>query len=63
MLLFVIVTVSLLWMHFAILYMERRRLPALYGPKDLPDIDVLGPVLPKRDGRPSEAFAAKGAAQ
>jgi NNP family nitrate/nitrite transporter-like MFS transporter len=29
MLLFAIVAISLIWMHFAILRMERRRLPAL----------------------------------
>ena len=46
MLLFVIVTVSLLWMHFSILYMEKRRIPELAGPKYLPEVDMLGAVLP-----------------
>ena len=46
MLLFVIVSASLLWMHFSILYMEKRRIPELAGPKYLPEIDILGPVLP-----------------
>jgi MFS transporter, NNP family, nitrate/nitrite transporter len=56
MLLFVIVAVSLAWMHFSILYMERRRIPELAGPKYLPEVDILGPVLPPRaDGRPEPA--------
>jgi NNP family nitrate/nitrite transporter-like MFS transporter len=46
MLLFVIVAASLLWMHFAILYMEKRRIPELAGPKYLPEVDMLGQVLP-----------------
>ena len=46
MLLFVIVSASLLWMHFSILYIEKRRIPELAGPKYLPEIDILGPVLP-----------------
>ena len=46
MLLFVIVAVSLLWMHFSILYMEKRRIPELAGPKYLPEVDMLGAVLP-----------------
>ena len=48
MLLFLVVAVSLAWMHFAILHMERARIPELRGPKDLPDVDMLGPVLPPR---------------
>jgi NNP family nitrate/nitrite transporter-like MFS transporter len=51
MLLFVIVGASLLWMHFAILYMEKRRIPELAGPQYLPERDVLGPVLPPPPGR------------
>lgn len=50
---------SLLWMHFAILYAERRRIPELAGPKYLPEEDILGPVLPaprsKRAGRARHA--------
>ena len=46
MLLFVIVAGSLVWMHFSILYMEKRRIPELAGPKYLPEADMLGPVLP-----------------
>lgn len=38
MLLFVIVVVSLLWMHFAIRRMEKRQIPELRGPKDLPEL-------------------------
>jgi len=48
MLLFVIVAVSLLWMHAAILRMERIEAPERAGPKDLPHSDILGPVLPPR---------------
>ncbi len=50
MLLFVIVAGSLLWMHFSILYMEKRRIPELAGPKYLPEEDILGPVLPGQAG-------------
>ena len=50
MLLFVVVAVSLLWMHAAIAHMERVRAPESRGPKDFPEIDMLGPVLPARDG-------------
>ncbi|MFN0044607.1 MAG: nitrate/nitrite transporter [Alphaproteobacteria bacterium] len=50
MLLFLVVAVSLLWMHVAIVHMERARAPELRGPKDFPEIDMLGPVLPARDG-------------
>jgi NNP family nitrate/nitrite transporter-like MFS transporter len=52
MLLFAIVAGSLAWMHFAILYMEKRRIPELAGPKYLPEVDVLGPVLPTRQQAP-----------
>jgi len=48
MLLFLVVSVSLLWMHLSIIYMEKRRIPELAGPKYLPEIDILGPVLPPR---------------
>jgi NNP family nitrate/nitrite transporter-like MFS transporter len=46
MLLFLIAGVSLIWMHFAILYMEKRKIPALAGPQYLPEADVIGSVLP-----------------
>lgn len=39
MLLFVIVAVSLAWMHFAILAMEKRLHPELRGPQDLPELE------------------------
>lgn len=42
MLLFLIVAVSLGWMHAAILRMEKREHPALRGPKDLPEAAALG---------------------
>lgn len=38
MLLFVIVTVSFLWMHFAIQGMERRKYPDLAEPQDVPEL-------------------------
>jgi NNP family nitrate/nitrite transporter-like MFS transporter len=48
MLLFLVAAVSLAWMHFAILRMERRQIPQLAGPQYLPEADILGPVLPAR---------------
>jgi NNP family nitrate/nitrite transporter-like MFS transporter len=39
MLLFGIVAVSLTWMHFGILAMEKKLHPDLAGPQDLPDLD------------------------
>ena len=63
MLLFVIVSASLLWMHFSILYMEKRRIPELAGPKYLPEIDILGPVLPPQpDAREPVPGTARRAA-
>jgi NNP family nitrate/nitrite transporter-like MFS transporter len=62
MLLFLIVAVSLLWMHAAILRMERIEAPERAGPKDLPAADILGPILPARptnEGAPAPA-AARG---
>ncbi|HEY7457252.1 MAG TPA: nitrate/nitrite transporter [Xanthobacteraceae bacterium] len=47
MLLFAVVAVSLIWMHFSILYMEKRKIPSLAGPQYLPEADILGPVLPQ----------------
>jgi NNP family nitrate/nitrite transporter-like MFS transporter len=41
MLLFVIVSASLAWMHAAIRAMEKREHPELAGPKDLPELDAL----------------------
>lgn len=38
MLLFVLVSTALLWMHFAIRRMEKRGIPELRGPKDLPEL-------------------------
>jgi MFS transporter, NNP family, nitrate/nitrite transporter len=48
MLLFLIVAASLLWMHLAIVRMEKQRIPELAGPQYLPESDILGPVLPSR---------------
>jgi NNP family nitrate/nitrite transporter-like MFS transporter len=50
MLLFLIAAVSLVWMHLAILRMERREIPQLAGPQYLPESDILGPVLPGKPG-------------
>jgi NNP family nitrate/nitrite transporter-like MFS transporter len=62
MLLFVIVFVSLLWMHFSILYMEKRRIPELAGPKYLPEVDMLGSVLPTPPVTPAPAPERRTAA-
>ncbi len=50
MLLFLVVAASLLWMHAAIRYMEKRQIPALAAPQYLPEEDILGPVLPHEPG-------------
>ncbi len=42
MLLFLLVATALAWMHFAILRIEKKRVPALAGPRDLPELEVLG---------------------
>ncbi|HEY7608617.1 MAG TPA: MFS transporter, partial [Alphaproteobacteria bacterium] len=61
MLLFLLVATALTWMHFAILRMEKMRIPALAGPRDLPELEVLG--KPARvtgeatSRRPAEAHA------
>ncbi|MBM3383529.1 MAG: NarK/NasA family nitrate transporter [Betaproteobacteria bacterium] len=62
MLLFLIVAASLAWMHFAILYMEKRRIPELAGPKYLPEVDILGPVLPPRTDKPAMPASQRPAA-
>lgn len=41
MLLAALVAVNLTWMHFAILRSEKRKNPAYYGPKDLPELQDL----------------------
>ncbi|WP_374312210.1 nitrate/nitrite transporter [Dongia sp.] len=38
MLLFLLVTIALVWMHFAIRRMERRQIPSLRGPQYLPEL-------------------------
>ncbi len=40
MLLFALVSVALVWMHFAIMLMEKRKYPELRGPKFLPELDM-----------------------
>jgi NNP family nitrate/nitrite transporter-like MFS transporter len=59
MLLFALVATALAWMHFAIMRMERRQIPALRGAKDLPELAVLGAPAPVR---PAAAPAAGRAA-
>jgi NNP family nitrate/nitrite transporter-like MFS transporter len=46
MLLFALVATALTWMHFAIQRMEKKRVPALAGPRDLPELEVLGKPVP-----------------
>jgi NNP family nitrate/nitrite transporter-like MFS transporter len=46
MLLFLIVGTSLVWMHFAIQIMERRQVPALAGPRHLPELEALHGAKP-----------------
>jgi NNP family nitrate/nitrite transporter-like MFS transporter len=46
MLLFALVATALAWMHFAIQRMEKKRVPALAGPRDLPELEVLGKPAP-----------------
>lgn len=40
MLLFVLVSIALIWMHFAIMMMEKRQHPELRGPRFLPELDT-----------------------
>ena len=46
---------------FAILYMEKRKIPALAGPQFLPEADILGPVLPGGEAARRPKAAAHGA--
>jgi MFS transporter, NNP family, nitrate/nitrite transporter len=62
MLLFLVAATSLLWMHFAILYMEKRKIPELAGPKFLPETDVLGRLLPASETGPSGRGSSAGTA-
>ena len=48
MLLFVLVAIALIWMHFTILRMERGEIPELRGPKDLPELAGAGAPAPVR---------------
>lgn len=55
-------------MHFAIIRMEKKRVPSLAGPRDLPELEVLGKPAPGEAGerkasRPAEAPALRAAAQ
>ncbi len=61
MLLFVLVTTALVWMHFAIRRMERRKLPALRGMRDLPELEETGAPAPAdaEPATPTRASAVK----
>jgi hypothetical protein len=72
MLLFVLVATALAWMHFAILRMEKRQVPSLRGPRDLPELEILGKPAPGEAGEqrprrpvdaPQPAHGAIGSAQ
>lgn len=52
MLLFGLVCVALVWMHVAILVMDRRTIPATRGPKDLPELQAVG----RLEGRTSRGI-------
>ncbi|GHF22228.1 MFS transporter [Kordiimonas sediminis] len=41
MLLTIIIGIALTWMHFAILNLEKKRTPALRGPRNLPELEAL----------------------
>ncbi len=65
MLLFVLVATALTWMHFAIIRMEKKRVPTLAGPRDLPELEVLGKPAPGENGakkslRPAAEAPAPG---
>jgi NNP family nitrate/nitrite transporter-like MFS transporter len=55
MLLFGIASVSLLWMHAAVLHMQKQRMPELAIPQYIPEVDILGSVLPARGAAPAPA--------
>lgn len=55
MLLFGLVAVALVWMHFAILRAERKQVPELRGPKYLPELGVKAPE--PTSGKPSHVIA------
>jgi len=57
MLLFALVAAALTWMHFAILRMEKRAIPALRGPKDLPELIEMLPAAPPSHERTAPAGA------
>jgi NNP family nitrate/nitrite transporter-like MFS transporter len=60
MLLFLIVATSLTWMHFAIQIMERREIPALRGPRHLPELEALHgakPPIPDTAAKQADAPA------
>ena len=59
MLMFLVSAASLAWMHFAILRMQRRKVPELAGPQYLPESDVLGQLLPPRPGPAAAPAPAK----
>jgi NNP family nitrate/nitrite transporter-like MFS transporter len=58
MLLFVVVAVSLIWMHWSIIYMDKKNIPELARAQYLPAADVLGQVLPKKPLAPPKTISA-----
>lgn len=42
MLLFALVCIALVWMHVAIIIMDRRTIPAVREPRDLPELEAVG---------------------
>jgi MFS transporter, NNP family, nitrate/nitrite transporter len=59
MLLFLIVATNLLWMHFAILRMERKTVPALAKPRFLPELEI-SPVLTDWNPEDERFWEGKG---
>ncbi|MBS4083808.1 MAG: NarK/NasA family nitrate transporter [Rhizobiales bacterium] len=59
MLLFVIVAVSLVWMHWSIIYMDKRRVPELARAQYLPAADVFGQVLPPKPLAPPKGSSGR----
>jgi len=60
MLLFLIVAVSLIWMHAAIIAMEKQKHPELAGKRDLPELEAL--KIPAAANDPSTAAKILGVA-
>ena len=63
MLLFALVATALAWMHFAIIRMEKKRVPSLAGPRDLPELEVLGKPAAVAGQKPRPHAPALGGTQ